>query len=111
MAGENASVSIGYKTFANDEECRAYFRHILTSYRRNQDLNDYEKHNVIDLIKKGHPQAEKKMSGGVRAIQVREKKVDGRSSKCFHLIRDNGAMEDVSYVKCVENLFSVSKSA
>eukprot|EP00889_Picochlorum_renovo_P006685 jgi/Picre1/33715/NNA_001194.t1 len=87
------------------------FRHILTSYRRHQDLNDYEKHNVIDLIEKGHPQAERKMSGGVKAIQVREKRVDGRSSKCFHLIRDNGDLEDVSYVKCVENLFGVAKSS
>lgn len=111
MAEESAPVSIGYKTFANDDECRAYFRHILTSYRRHQDLNDYEKHNVIDLIEKGHPQAERKMSGGVKAIQVREKRVDGRSSKCFHLIRDNGDLEDVSYVKCVENLFSVAKSS
>lgn len=97
--------TIGYRTFSNGEECRSYFRHILTSYRRNQDLNEYEQHNILCLIEKGHPRASEKLQGGIKAIQVREKKVEGRSSKCFHLIKDNGDVEDVSYVKCVESLY------
>jgi hypothetical protein len=114
MASEDAQkdssgpISIGYKTFADAEECRGYFRHILTGYRRNQDLNEYEVHNVMQLIEKGHPHAEKKLEGGIRAIQIREKRVDGRSSKCFHLLKENGTIEDVSYVKCVEALFGSS---
>jgi hypothetical protein len=97
--------TIGYRTFSNGEECRSYFRHILTSYRRNQDLNEYEHHNLIHLIEKGHPRAAEKLQGGVKSIQVKERKVDGRSSKCFHLIKENGDIEDVSYVKCVESLY------
>lgn len=97
--------TIGYRTFSNGEECRNYFRHILTSYRRHQDLNEYEYHNLLQLIEKGHPRATEKLQGGVKSIQVREKRVDGRSSKCFHLIKDNGDVEDVSYVKCVESLY------
>lgn len=35
-----AGKKIGYKTFAGGEDCRAYYRSILTGYRRNQDLNE-----------------------------------------------------------------------
>ena len=33
------------------------------------------------------------------------RRVDGRSSACFHLIKADGKVEDVSYLKCVQGLF------
>lgn len=69
----------------------------------------YEFHNVMKLIETAHPNAQQKLEGGVRAIQVREKTVNGRSSKCFHLMKENGKVDDVSYVKCVENLYHAGK--
>lgn len=97
---------VGYKVFDSEEACRDYFRGILSGYRKHQDLNEYEYHNVMALVESYHPNAENKLQGGVRAIQIREKHVDGRPSKCFHLIKENGEVDDVSYVKCVDNMFS-----
>jgi len=35
--------TIGYNTFNNGDDCRAYYRHILTGYRKHQDLNEVRK--------------------------------------------------------------------
>ena len=39
--------TVGYKTFANAEEAKSYFRHILTNYSRRQDTNAYEFQNIL----------------------------------------------------------------
>ena len=97
--------TVGYRTFANSEEAKTYYRNILTNYTRRQDTNAYEFHNILSLVERGHPNAEEKLAGGVTAIQIRERRVDGRSSACFHLIKADGRVDDVSYLKCVQGLF------
>lgn len=103
-------VTIGYKTFTSGRECYNYFHHIMSKYRKNQNLNEYEFHNVIELIRLGHPEAERKLSGNVTGVQIREVYAEGIPSTCFHLLREDGATEDVSYRKCVSNLFAEMKS-
>jgi len=103
-------ITVGYKTFTTGQECYKYFHHIICKYRKNQNLNDYEFHNVLELIRIGHPEAERKLSGTVSAIQIREIYTAGVPSSCFHLLRENGDTEDVSYRKCVANLFDEMKA-
>jgi hypothetical protein len=102
-------ITVGYKTFTTGQECYKYFNHIICKYRKNQNLNDYEFHNVLELIRTGHPEAERKLSGTVSAIQIRDVYTAGMPSSCFHLLRENGDTEDVSYRKCVANLFNEMK--
>lgn len=64
---------------------------------------------MIELIKLGHPEAERKLSGKVTAIQIRDLFIAGKTSSCFHLIRTEGPVEDVSYRKCIANLFPEMK--
>jgi hypothetical protein len=64
---------------------------------------------VLELIRTGHPEAERKLEGGVQAIQIRDVLTAGVPSSCFHLLRASGVTEDVSYRKCVANLFSEMK--
>jgi hypothetical protein len=97
--------TVGYMTFETADECKAYFRNILSNYSRRQDTNAYEFHNILALIEQGHPNAAEKLAGEVRAIQIRERRVDGQGSACFHLIKADGRVEDVSYLKCVVGLF------
>jgi hypothetical protein len=66
--------TVGYKTFANAEEAKSYFRHILTNYSRRQDTNAYEFQNILSLVERGHPNAVDKLKGGVTAIQIRERR-------------------------------------
>ena len=102
-------ITIGYKTFTSGRECYNYFHHIISKYRKNQNLNDYEFHNVYELIRLGHPEAERKLSPKVSGIQIRDVYAAGVPSSCFHLLREDGATEDVSYRKCVSNLFAEMK--
>ena len=53
----------------------------------------------------GHPEAERKLASKVAAVQIRDVYMAGKPSSCFHLLREDGAIEDVSYRKCVANLF------
>lgn len=66
--------TVGYKTFANAEDAKSYFRHILTNYSRRQDTNAYEFQNILSLVERGHPNAVDKLKGGVTAIQIRERR-------------------------------------
>jgi hypothetical protein len=108
-AGTTAPASeplkIGYRTFASGKDCAKYYHDVLVNYRKNQNLNDYEFHNIIELIRHGHPDASRKLGDRVVAVQVRELWRDGRSSQCFHLLYQDKRVEDVSYLKCVGGLF------
>lgn len=46
------------------------------------------------------PPPPSQLAGGVAAIQLQNKEYDGRQTSCFHLIRPDGSVEDVSY-RCV----------
>lgn len=98
-------VKIGYRTFATGDEAYAYFQDLRSNLRKFQNLNDYEKHNVIELVRLGHPDAARKMGAGVEAVQLRNIEHDGVTSSCFFLIRADGTSEDVSYRKCLVTLF------
>lgn len=65
----------------------------------------YEFHNVMELIRIGHPESSRKLATKVNAIQIRDTHTHNRVSQCFHLLKANGAAEDVSYRKCVSHLF------
>lgn len=104
-AETEAQKRIGYRTFQNGRECYDYYHTLLMKYRKHQNLNEYEHHNLLQLIEKGHPDAMRKLSGGVSAFQIREVYVNGRPSPCFHIIREDGSVEDVSYRKCVATLY------
>ncbi|CAL8468771.1 g8312 [Coccomyxa elongata] len=95
---------IGYKLFKDGRETASYFRHLLTCLTPNQDLNEYEFHMVLELLKHGHPEPSKKIGPGVKAIQVQPHK-DHEDSNCFYLKRIDGTVEDFSASKCINSLF------
>lgn len=107
-------MQIGYKTFDSGSAAAKYFYTLINSVTQGQELNEYEFHNVVELLKAGHPEAERKLRGStavaadadapsVRAIVVRPHAAEG--SPCFHLVRTDGSSEDFSTKKCVCALF------
>lgn len=62
----------------------------------------YEQMVLMDLIKKGHPEPDKKIGGGVSAFQVRYHPM--WKSRCFFLIRDDESVDDFSFRKCVDHI-------
>ena len=60
---------------------------------------------ITDLVRKGHPQGQKKLGqSGVQGVEVRWHP-DHPRSKSFFLVRRDGTSEDFSYRKCINNLF------
>ncbi|GAB4817405.1 hypothetical protein N2152v2_004451 [Parachlorella kessleri] len=103
--GASGPTKIGYKSFQSGGDALKYYQNLISKLRKDQNLNEYEFHMVMELIRLGHPDAERKLGGGVRAVQVRETNHGGNRTTCFFLIHDNNKAEDVSYRKCIAKLF------
>ncbi|KAL5981167.1 hypothetical protein ACLOJK_029088 [Asimina triloba] len=63
-------------------------------------MHNYELMVLTDLIKKGHPDPEKK--NGIRAFQVRFHPM--WQSRCFFIMREDGHCDDFSFRKCVDKI-------
>lgn len=57
---------------------------------------------LLDLLKKGHPEPDKKIGGGIQAFQVRYHPT--YKSRCFFLIREDETADDFSFRKCVDHM-------
>jgi Protein of unknown function (DUF3223) len=63
-------------------------------------ISQYEHMVLIDLIKKGHSEPERKIGKGVEAFEVRFHPV--YKSRCFFVRRIDGSSDDFSFRKCVD---------
>ena len=68
----------------------------------------YELMVLLDLIKKGHVEPDKKIGCGVRACQIRYHPM--WKSKCFFLIREDGSADDFSFRKCVDHILPLPEN-
>lgn len=55
---------------------------------------------LLELIKKGHGEPEKKIGSGIQAFQVQNHAQ--YRSRCFFLPREDGSTDDFSLGKCVD---------
>ena len=62
----------------------------------------YEHMVLLDLLKKGHSEPDKKTGARVKAFQVKYHPM--WKSRCFFLIRENDTMDDFSFRKCVDKI-------
>lgn len=68
----------------------------------------YEHLVLLDLLKKGHAEPDKKIGGGVHAFQVRTHPL--YKSRCFFLIREDEAVDDFSFRKCVDQILPLPEN-
>lgn len=57
---------------------------------------------LLDLLKKGHLEPERKIGGGVKAFQIRSH--PQWHSKCFFVIREDETVDDFSFRKCIDHI-------
>ena len=62
----------------------------------------YEHVMLLELLKMGHPEPDKKIGAGIRSFQVQNHLV--WKSKCFFLIRGDDSRDDFSFRKCVDHI-------
>ncbi|XP_020586335.1 uncharacterized protein LOC110028709 [Phalaenopsis equestris] len=97
-----AAGKVGPKAFVSSVEMFEYFHKLLHDWPTNLDINKYEHMVLMDLLKKGHADAVKKIGGGIQAFQVRYH--PSWKSKCFFLLRNDGSVDDFSFRKCVDHI-------
>ncbi|XP_016459717.1 protein EMBRYO DEFECTIVE 514-like [Nicotiana tabacum] len=95
-------VTVGPKSFGSSMEMFDYFYKLLHSWTLNLNLNKYEQVVLLDLLKKGHSEPEKKIGTGVRAFQIRFH--PQFKSRCFFVVREDDSVDDFSFRKCVDQI-------
>ncbi|KAK7411413.1 hypothetical protein VNO78_02846 [Psophocarpus tetragonolobus] len=98
----NGSVNLGHKSFGSSSEMFHYFYNFLHAWPQYLNVNKYEHLMLLELLKNGHSEPDKKIGGGVRAFQVR--KHPTFKSRCFFLIREDDSVDDFSFRKCVDHI-------
>ena len=63
---------------------------------------------LLDLLKKGHLEAEKKIGTGIEAFQVRYH--PQWKSRCFFLVREDKSADDFSFRKCVDHILTLPEN-
>ncbi|KAJ8772989.1 hypothetical protein K2173_028166 [Erythroxylum novogranatense] len=99
---EVGPVTLGPKSFGSSVEMFDYFYKFLHFWPPHVKINKYEHMVLLDLLKKGHPEPDKKIGSGIRAFQVQNHPTF--KSRCFFLIRDDDSFDDFSFRKCVDNI-------
>ncbi|MFS7899781.1 hypothetical protein Hanom_Chr00s078083g01792231 [Helianthus anomalus] len=68
----------------------------------------YEHAMLLDLLKKGHLEAEKKIGAGIKTFQVRYH--PQWKSRCFFLVREDESADDFSFRKCVDHILPLPEN-
>ncbi|KAJ0988551.1 hypothetical protein J5N97_006907 [Dioscorea zingiberensis] len=100
--GSEGPKTLGPKVFGSSVEMFDYFMNLLHSWSTNLNINEYEHLVLLDLIKKGHPEPDKKIGVGIEAFQIRFH--PAWKSRCFFLVRVDGTSDDFSFRKCVDHI-------
>lgn len=92
---------LGGVTFDAKTQISNYVKQLLAGAALNKPLMDEEHAVMLDLLT-WHPEAEQKIGGGVRTIEVRPTPDFGKNTRGFWLVREDGSETDFSYRKCLE---------
>ncbi|KAL9243240.1 hypothetical protein vseg_017152 [Gypsophila vaccaria] len=101
-------VNLGPMKFETSVEVFDYFFKLLHKWPVNFRVNKYEYMVLLDLIKKGHPEPEKKIGPGIEAFEIRYHPM--WQSRCFFVVRDDKSAEDFSFRKCVDQILPLPEN-
>ncbi|XP_062028143.1 protein EMBRYO DEFECTIVE 514 [Rosa rugosa] len=105
---EAGRVILGPKSFGSAVEMFDYFYKLLHYWPTDLNINKYEYLVLLDLLKKGHSEPDKKIGGGIQAFQVRFHPL--YRSRCYFLVREDGASDDFSFRKCVDHILPLPEN-
>lgn len=63
---------------------------------------------LLDLLKKGHVESERKIGAGIKGFQVRIH--PKYKSRCFFLTREDKSVDDFSFRKCVHHILPLPEN-
>ncbi|XP_057718739.1 protein EMBRYO DEFECTIVE 514-like [Arachis stenosperma] len=100
--GSEEAVKLGPKSFQSSSDMFNYFYKFLHLWPHHLNINKYEHLVLLELLKKGHAESDRKIGVGIRGFQVRNHPI--YKSRCFFLIREDNTVEDFSFRKCVDHI-------
>ncbi|KFK27971.1 hypothetical protein AALP_AA8G455200 [Arabis alpina] len=95
-------VKLGPKEFVTSIAMFDYFTKFMQFWPTDLDVNKYEYMVLLDLIKKGHAEPDKKIGGGIKTFQIKIHPM--WKSRCFFLVREDDSADDFSFRKCVDHI-------
>ncbi|XWS48015.1 hypothetical protein CRYUN_Cryun13aG0035600 [Craigia yunnanensis] len=101
-SSESGRVRLGPKEFGSSVKMFDYFYNLLHYWPTQLNFNKYEHMVLLELLKKGHLEPDRKIGGGIKAFQIRNHPM--WKSKCFFVIRDDETVDDFSFRKCVDHI-------
>ncbi|KAH9606273.1 hypothetical protein KSS87_014941 [Heliosperma pusillum] len=101
-------VNLGPKTFGTSIEMFDYFYKLLHHWPISLHANKYEYMVLLDLIKKGHPEPDKKIGSGITAFEIQYHPT--WESRCFFVVRGDKSVEDFSFRKCVDQILPLPEN-
>ncbi|CAL5372395.1 unnamed protein product [Camellia sinensis] len=105
---ESDRVSVGPKSFVSSVDMFDYFYKFLHYWAPNVNVNKFEQMVLLELLKKGYPEPEKKIGNGISAFQVRFH--PQFKSRCFFIIRNDESVDDFSFRKCVDRILPLPEN-
>ncbi|WJX38087.1 hypothetical protein P8452_25783 [Trifolium repens] len=100
--GAAGAVNLGPKSFDSSLEMFHYFHKFLHAWPQNLNVNKYEHTMLLELLRNGHSEPDKKIGVGICAFQVRDH--PRYNSRCYFLIREDDSVDDFSFRKCVDHI-------
>ncbi|XP_045826914.1 protein EMBRYO DEFECTIVE 514-like [Trifolium pratense] len=98
----SGAVNLGPKKFDSSLEMFHYFHKFLHAWPQNLNVNKYEHTMLLELLRNGHSEPDKKIGVGICAFQVRDH--PRYNSRCYFLIREDDSVDDFSFRKCVDHI-------
>lgn len=89
--------TIDTRNFANKGDAVRFFRAMLGRYHRGQRVSEVDSLDLRALLKH-HTEYAEKLGCGVDYFKVDE---NSHNTKSFWLIRDDGSIDDFSYLHCI----------
>ncbi len=91
-------IIVGDRAFATKAAAKKHYRLVLNVDPAGRFLDETEFRDVMDLLAL-HPRYTEKIGVGVQAVSIT---VNEYGTRSFILHRDDGSLEDFSYIKCVD---------
>lgn len=96
--GRGKPVLLRSIAFTTQTKALEFFGQMLNRYYPGEQVSDQDTVHLSSLLER-HPEYLKKAAGGIDHFEVMT--ADEYRSKCFCIIRPDGASEDFSYRRCV----------
>lgn len=88
-----------------DAHCLKFYPCFLITFLA---VLQYEHIVLLDLLKKGHLEPDRKIGTGIRAFQIRYH--PQFKSRCYFVIREDGSVDDFSFRKCVDHILPLPEN-